>query len=121
MERRNRRSDAHHEALYYQLDTSCQRAALEAMVLADQDGLCVASSGDPDMCDEIAAHMAMLCEQDESFVGTVAMPDEDCRHVQMRRFAAQGTNLYLCAVGGDPRRSHELDHSMTGVTRILAS
>ena len=122
MERRQRRSEAHHEALFYQLEASRERAALEAMILADEDGLCVASAGDQNICDELAAHMSLVCERVAAFEGTVRVPDQDNRDVRMQRIWADGTELYLCAVGGNPAmRTFEIYRSATGVERILAS
>lgn len=121
MNRRQRRSDSHSEALFYQLEASCERAALEAMVLADADGLCVAASGDGEMCEEIAAHLPMVCDSVPVFDGSVRQTD-DSRSVRMKRFAIDGSDLFLCAVGGNQAmRTFELNRAQAGVQRILAA
>jgi hypothetical protein len=119
-ERRRRRSDSHSKALYYQLDTCRERATLEAMILADEDGLCLAASGDPSVCEEFAVHTAMVCEDTASFAGTVLSPARRW-DVSMQRFEVEGVPLYLCAIGGEaPARAREITRSMGGVSRILA-
>ena len=118
-ERRTRRSDIHSQALYYQLDASRERAALEALILADEQGLCVAASGDPSTCEEFAVHTAMVCEDTAQFSGTVL--DTSRRwDVSMERFDIKGVPLFLCAIGGDVEtRTRALVQSMGGVSRIL--
>lgn len=121
MERRQRRSSTQGQALFYQLDASRERAALEAMILADKTGLCVAASGDDDVCDELAAHMAIVCDRVPSFEGSVLSPT--ARHeVYMQRFDVGDEALFLCAVGGDSSlRGYEISRSAGGVTRILSA
>lgn len=119
-ERRTRRSDQHSKALYYQLEASRERATLEAMILADEDGLCVAASGDPATCEEFAVHTALVCEDAQSFAGTILAPARRW-DVSMQRFDVEGVPLYLCAIGGDEaERAQEIARSMGGVSRILA-
>lgn len=119
MERRQRRSEHPGTALFYQLDTCRERAALEAMILADEDGLCVASSGRVETCEELAAHMALVCDRVPYFEGTM-LSSEERRDVFMKRFRVNGEELYLCAVGGNmAMRVFEVQRSETGVTRIL--
>jgi hypothetical protein len=119
-ERRQRRSDCHSQALYYQLDACRERATLEAMILADEDGLCLAASGDASVCEEFAVHTAMVCEDTASFAGTVLSPVRRW-DVSMQRFEVEGVPLYLCAIGGDiSERAREIARSMGGISRILA-
>jgi hypothetical protein len=119
-ERRHRRSDCHSQALYYQLDACRERAMLEAMILADENGLCLAASGEPSICEEFAVHAAMVCEDTASFAGTVLSPARRW-DVSMQRFEIEGVPLYLCAIGGEMNeRAQEIDRSMGGVSRILA-
>lgn len=120
-ERRRRRSHFHSEALFYQLDTSRERAQLQAMILADEDGLCVASSGDAELCEEFALHAAMVCNDSSDFEGCVFSPNGRW-DIHMQRFDFQGIPLFLCAVGGSDRdRANEIKISMNGVSRILAA
>lgn len=120
-ERRIRRSHDTSQALFYQLETSRSRANLQAMVLADDDGLCVASSGDDDMCDELSAYMTLIGDKVERFDGCLL--DADGRwDVYIRRFNVFGVDLYVGAVGGTREgRTREVGHSMRGTGRILSS
>ncbi len=121
IERRLQRSNDKYEALFYQLEACRERAKLDALVLADNDGLCVAASGDPTVCEEFAVHAAMVCDRTESFDGAVLSPTNRWE-VLMQRVDVAGTDLYLCAVGGDPDgRAVEVDCSQGGVARILAA
>ena len=92
---------------------------MEAMILADEDGLCVAAAGDPAVCEEFAVHTALVCEDAASFAGTILAPSRRW-DVSMQRFDVEGVPLYLCAIGGDEdQRAHEIAQSMGGVSRIL--
>lgn len=121
MERRQRRSNSQGQALFYQLEASRERARLEAMILADRQGLCVAASADDsDLCDEFAAHMAIVCDRVDHFEGSVLSPTAR-REVNMQRLQVGDDELFLCAVGGDSAlRDYEISRSASGVSRILA-
>lgn len=119
-ERRQRRSDDPQVALAYQLETCCHQGGLDALILADEDGFCVAASGDPDACAEIAAQLGILGRKTEQFTGVLLGPDRRW-DVDMRRFDIEGAGLYMCAVGGPPRSaSDSLGRSIGGAARILA-
>lgn len=123
-ERRKRRSTNTGEALAYQLDACRDGAQVEAMVLADADGLCLAGSGEgypADEIAEIAAHGAILGTRAENFEGVLMAPE---RHynVRVRGFEAAGSRLYLCAVGGGGEdRARRIQRSISGVKRILSA
>jgi hypothetical protein len=55
LDRRRHRTDDPAEALRLQLDAVRRRAALDALVLADGDGLVIAHAGDRDGCAALAA------------------------------------------------------------------
>jgi len=98
-DRRRRRGDTLLEALSFQLAACVEDEGLSAMVLADSDGLCLASWGEREICD-LAAAMAPLGEA-----------------VRVK-FGA--TDLFLSAIGGEPRaRDRSLSRSATAVPRIL--
>lgn len=122
MERRHRRSSDPCQALVYQFEASRERANLDAMVLADDQGLCIASSGDPEVCEEIAAHMAILGHTVPRFRGVFLTEQKLRWTMHMRRFSVAGAELCLCAVGGaTERRAEELVQSVGGTARILAA
>jgi hypothetical protein len=107
--RRRRRGDTLETALSYQLAACVEDEGLAAMVLADDEGLCMASWGGRDVCEDAAARAPLPGER--------RLGAEAARRV---RFG--GIDLFLCAVGGEPRgRIRSLERSASGVTRILAS
>jgi hypothetical protein len=119
-DRRQRRSASPHIALTLQLDACC-RDGVDAMVLADGDGLCLASSGDDYACEEVAGRLVIMARRIREFAGTLIGPGQQWE-VQMTKVAIDGDELVLCAVGGsaDSRR-RQLSRSIGGVRRILAA
>ena len=71
LERRRRRTDLITQALTYQLLACCEDGGVHAMVVADSDGLSLASSGDRRACDELAARMAQVGARTDGFAGTL--------------------------------------------------
>jgi hypothetical protein len=120
IERRHRRSPTAHIALTLQLDACCQEG-LAAMVLADGDGLPLATSGDGYACEEVAGRMVIVARRIRDFAGTLIGPGQRW-DVQMTKFEVDGNELVLCAVGGTAEgRQRQLSRSMSGVQRILAA
>lgn len=117
-DRRTRRSPESHVALRYQLEHTRESAGLSALVLADDDGLVVASSGDRALCAELAA-IAPL--HSRSPLGMPMPPLLRGAEVAVRPLQMNGQHLYMCSVGGGMARDALLSHSMRGVQRILAS
>ena len=117
-DRRHTRSANTTRALCLQLSASLRNAELEGLVLADDDGVCLAAAGDNGACNEIAAHLPLLGRKVNEFEGILFGPESQW-DVQMRRFDVEGHNLYLCAIGGSPVRNDQLQHSLGGVARIL--
>ena len=119
-ERRRWRSSRPAEALRLQLSAARKDAGLDSLVLADQEGLCIAAAGAGWPHDEIAAYAAMVGAKVDNFEGTL-YSHERCWNVRIRRFHAEGAPLLLCAVGGagEPRAAG-IQRSIGGVTRILA-
>lgn len=102
-----------------QLEASRAASASDAMVLVDEDGLCVAASGSMPH-DEIAAYTAMVGNKVENFEGTLYSKTR-CWNVRIRRFSTQGSRLFMCAVGGTDARGEAIQRSIGGVSRILAN
>jgi hypothetical protein len=106
--RRQRRGDTLESALKYQLAACVEDEGLAAMVLADDAGLCLASWGGRDMCEEAAARAPLARERRPGL--------EAARRVRFGKL-----ELYLCAVGGQAAgRFRSLERSASGVSRILA-
>lgn len=120
-ERRRRRSDDPGQAIRYQLDACRQKAGFDAMILADRDGLCIATSGPVMACEEFAARVSVM-HRDEADFDDELWTQDDRWDVHVRRFDIGGVELCLCAVGGMPgERATEIERSLRGVTRILAA
>jgi hypothetical protein len=123
-ERRRRRSHDPSQAIVHQLDAARQKAGLDAMILADRDGLCIAFSGPPVACEEFAARVSRISMSHRSMEGfeTELWTEDDRWDVHVRRFDVDGFELCLCAVGGVAgERAVEVERSLRGVTRILAA
>jgi hypothetical protein len=120
-ERRQRRSSDPLRALRLQLDACRVDAAIDAMVISDESGLCLAASGSFHTCGEVAAQLPLVANDIDYFEGTVSATDESW-DVALRRVEVLGTPLFVCAVGGAGlRRARQLDRSVGGMARILAA
>lgn len=119
-ERRRTRSELPSEALHLQLDACRRDSNVEAMVIADEEGLPLASCGDQDACDEIAARSAQVGRRVSEFSGTLLGQDKSW-DLQMKRIAVPGGELLVCAVGGTAAmRLRQVERSAAGAARILA-
>lgn len=120
-DRRRRRSHDAFEAIGFQLQACTEDAGLDAMVVADEDGLCLAAAGPADRCGEIAAHLPILGRQPGGFRG-VLLADDGGIPADVQRFLIDGSELYVCAIGGDEDlRARQIARSIRGCARILAS
>lgn len=118
-ERRRRRAQTQTLAMRYQLDDCCRDGAIQAMVIADGDGLPLASAGDSYACDEVAARMVHVGARIKEFSGTLL----GCGtrwDVQMTKVSVDGSELLVCAVGGTPeQRKRQIARGAAGALRIL--
>lgn len=120
-ERRRRRTSSPGQALEYQLAQCCEDGRIEAMVVADGDGLPLASSGDTFACDEVAARMALVAPRIKEFSGTL-LGAGAAWQVQMLKVQVDETELLVCAVGGTAEaRQRQIARSAQGALRILAA
>jgi hypothetical protein len=118
-ERRRRRSENTSLALHYQLDSGRKAARLDGLVLSDEDGFCLASSGDPEACQEVAARLPFIGRKVPEFEG-VLLGTESGWRIRMRRMAIAGTELYLCAIGNqNATHDHDMTRTSGGIRRIL--
>lgn len=117
-ERRRRRSHEVPLALRYQLEACREDGRLAAMILCDDNGLCLAAAGAPETCEEIAARLPLLGRKTPSFEG-VLFGGRAAHPVVARTIRVAGGDLYLCAVGGEAAARQELERSIGGVKRIL--
>jgi hypothetical protein len=114
-ERRTRRSYEPQEALSYQLEHVRDQVGLDALVLATEDGISIAYSGEDELCLELAALAPFLREADN---------DGEPRPTRVRAVDHDGLPLLLISYGLDetrPELDTWLDHTSQGIARILAS
>lgn len=120
-ERRLRRAATTTQALQFQLDQCCKDGEMEAMVVADRDGLPLAAAGDSYACDEVAARMVLVGPRISAFDGTL-LGDRGPWDVQMMKVRIDGSELLVCAVGGTPAaRKKQIARGSAGALRILAA
>ncbi|HET6613688.1 MAG TPA: hypothetical protein VFG83_16930 [Kofleriaceae bacterium] len=131
-ERRRRRSRHPLSALRYQLDAARRQAHCEGIVVSDEDGLCLAASGETRACAEVAARLPLVARSLDYFEGQVhtnkaisaAGDDRGPWSVKMSRIAVDASELFVCTIGGaevdDERLRRELYRTARGATRILA-
>jgi len=118
-ERRVRRAENVTLALSYQLDDCCREGDIQAMVVADGDGLPLAAAGDVYACDEVAARMVKVGARIREFNGTVLGAGTRW-DVQMTKVIVDGSELLVCAVGGSPEaRKKQIARGASGALRIL--
>ena len=118
-DKRKRRSENTTLALHYQLEHSRAAARLDGMVLSDQDGFCLAASGDPEACQEVAARLPMIGRKVPEFQG-VLFSAESGWQIRMETIQVGGSELYLCAIGNQPDAERVMSRSEFGVRRILS-
>ncbi len=118
-ERRRRRATNVTKALTYQLDDCCRDGSIEAMVLANEDGLPLAAAGDNYACDEVAARMVHVGPRIKEFNGTL-LGGGTRWDVQMTKVWVDGSELLVCAVGGTAeQRKKQIARGAAGALRIL--
>ena len=120
-ERRRRRADSITLALRYQLDDCCRDGAIQAMVVADGDGLPFASAGDRFACDEVAVRMVHVGARIREFNGTL-LGGGTRFDVQMQKVDVDGSELLVCAVGDSAeQRKKQIVRGASGALRILSA
>ena len=115
-ERRSHRSSESPMALRFQLESTKTRGNLEALVLANDEGLPLASAGEGAVCTELAAIAPFL---GRGHFGLPLPPMLQGAEVAVRPLMVHGVPLYLASVGGSVARDALLVSSLRGVQRIL--
>ena len=109
------------QALRYQLAACCEDGRIEAMVVADGDGLPLASSGDTYACDEVAARMVLVGAAHQGVQRHAAR-----RRPALGRADDEGRGRRLRAPGVRRRRhaprraTRQITRGAEGALRILA-
>lgn len=115
IERRAQRSQDTYRALCLQLEHSRTHGALDAVVVAIDNGLLVAGAGDRSLCEALGA-VAPLVEG-SGFDGM--MPTAlDGQSIDVRTMRLEGEMLYV-ATAGHAGGDVWLQRSINGVRRIL--
>jgi hypothetical protein len=117
-ERRRRRSKESALALRYQLEHSREKGRLDALVVTDESGLLVASSGAETLCEELGAMAPVF---GRTFVAPSDLPSLEGGEIAIRALEACGESFYLASVGGGVARDAILESTRAGVSRILAA
>lgn len=118
VDRRLRRSLNHATALRFQLEHSCLRGGLTALVFADSDGLIVAAAGESQICAELGAVAPLVARAHR-------VPSLDPKlheqEVVIRGMRLHGRDFFLACAGGGVARDAFLQHALEGIHRILTS
>jgi hypothetical protein len=94
---------------------------MQAMVVADGEGLPLAAAGDAFACDEVAARIVGVGRRIREFNG-VLLGGGARWDVQMTKVMIDGSELLVCAVGGTPeQRTKQMERGAEGALRILAA
>lgn len=123
IDRRTRRSEHPLRALSYQLDDTARLRGLDALVLADQDGLFIAGGGqvaDGGNHDAVASLCPLVVrEGGNCYDGNLDVPGD--RDLSVLMFSYRGQTLYLGALlaSSEASASGAMLHAMQGVLRIL--
>ncbi|MBW2277601.1 MAG: hypothetical protein JRF63_08935 [Deltaproteobacteria bacterium] len=118
-ERRRNRSKNAHSALGLQLASCAARARLSALILAEDQGLTVATTGNVEEIEEIAAMAPSLARDSGCWHGSVQTV-EGIKSVTVCPIPTELGRLFLCAVGRvGSTIDTELIRSGVGVRRIL--
>ena len=115
IDRRIRRSRDPYRALCLQLEHSRARGALEAVVVAIDNGLMVAGAGEPELCEALSAAAPLV--DDRRFTGRMPEP-LDGQSVSVRTVHVLGETLFVASAGGI-KSEPWLQRSVNGIRRII--
>lgn len=127
-ERRNLRSGCLADALRLQLETCRAREGLEAIVVSDELGFCVAHAGGDGTHDELAAQLPMLAQSGGQMIpgaeheGWPPAPEA----LTVTTFPVGDAMLHACAIAAPARGTTDADSEAvlarvaSGFTRLLA-
>ena len=123
-ERRRRRAKTPTEAMTFQLRHVADILSLDAIVLADDLGMPIASAGDPAIT-RMLADSAMWSAFSEDAVDEVSLetlresrPDVEREHLSCRTVSIESQKFSLLACGRSTGRHIGMEHAATGVERI---
>lgn len=115
VERRTRRSEDPLVALHYKLSATRRDHGLEAIVVADADGLVIAGAGAWPLCEEVAAYAPLLGESESG--DSSELPQRLHGRVRVQR----ANDLWVCLVGDAAAAASDAEDTHGAVSRILAA
>lgn len=126
-DRRTRRSEETQQAVNYQLEYVRDNQGLGFLVVANEEGVFLAGTGDRTRNEILAAWATELAcaEEDnrprlEAELQQHLFGDETEAAVEVRPFSVSGMPMYLCAAGAPESQSDDaLEHTINGVKRIF--
>jgi hypothetical protein len=120
-ERRHRRSGCLADALRLQLEACREDEGLAAIVVADEDGFCVAHAGGDGDHDELAARLPMLADPVRRRVFDDGGLQPPRAALAVTTFSIADAKLHACAVKTDPGNdgAESLARVASGFTRLL--
>src|SRR3954470_1781088 len=125
-ERRSRRTDCLADALRFQLDACREEEGLDAIVVSDELGFCVAHSGGDGAHAELAAQLPIWAGPAKPVEHAADSEPRQERRLPLviSTFSAAGTTLHACAVGTPSAAPNGgvsvLERVASGFTRLLA-
>jgi hypothetical protein len=113
IERRTNRSERADQALFFQLQRVRDEEQLDALVLATEEGLPVAHSGEDELCEELAALAPFLSDD--------VAPDQEKRTTRVRTLNLDALPLLLVSYRRDAELGSDgwFEHASRGIERIL--
>lgn len=124
-ERRQQRSNRPGEAIQLLLEHTLRNFQLDAIALADEDGLVVSHAGDATTCDAVAAYAPLMRDgrishdQIRSSLASM-LPEVSACTFNQRQVAGTLAPLHVCGVGvASARVQSALEHARVSVERIL--
>ena len=116
LERRLRRSESRDQALQFLLERSLNNAGLDAIVLANADGLAISESGCSETSLELAAYAPLISHFRDRVALSPALADLDIGFVPIH---IHQNELYLAYCGGGAAREALIHNVADGIRRIL--
>ena len=117
IERRKRRSDDPVAALRYQLEYTREIGSLDAVLLADADGLLFAFAGELGVCEELGAYAPLFYQ---TVLGLRLPRVFEQGKVTVHPTRILGESMYLVVLGDLGRERSHVVNSARAIERILA-
>ena len=123
LDKRKHRSEKTQKALYYQLEHVLKEFDMDLIVLADHNGLVVASAGDKKAAGVFAVYAESLANGEEPHPAlSQVLPETAPDRITCTSITLDELPLYLCAVmDGSEKNAQAFQRARIGVQRIYYS